>query len=97
MGLFKHVVIGGAIGSLQEAYEAHNKWSNKKMLEENAWGHPHFRQRLEQDWPVTQQDIGRWNAMGGVKTKEGFFCFSVLFFSFKEVARLLLKKYLRIF
>ena len=58
-------IVGGILGASLSNHMAQEHWRTKDMMSErDAMGLPYFRQRLATDWPMTQQDIDRWDAMG---------------------------------
>jgi hypothetical protein len=58
-------IVGGMLGAAMSNHMAQEHWRTKHMVSErNAMGLPFFRERLATDWPMTQQDLDRWDAMG---------------------------------
>ena len=63
--IYNSMVAGGVLGASLSGHLAEEHWRTKDMISErDAMGLPFFRQRLATDWPMTQQDIDRWDAMG---------------------------------
>ena len=58
-------VVGGVLGASLSNHMAQEHWRTKDMMSErDGMGLPFFRQRLATDWPMTLQDLDRWDAMG---------------------------------
>ena len=58
-------IVGGVMGAALSNHTAQEHWRTKDMISErDVMGLPFFRQRLATDWPMTLQDIDRWDAMG---------------------------------
>ena len=58
-------IVGGVLGASLSNHMAQENWRTKDMISErDGMGLPFFRQRLATDWPMTLQDIDRWDAMG---------------------------------
>ena len=57
--------VGCVLGASLSNHLAEEHLHIKSMMtERDAMGLPYFRERLATDWPMTQQDIDRWDAMG---------------------------------
>ena len=57
-------IVGGIVGTGMSNHMAQENWRTKDMISErDGMGLPFFRQRLATDWPMTLQDIDRWDAM----------------------------------
>ena len=58
-------IAGGMLGMTLSGHLAGQHWRTQDMYSvRDDMGLPFFRQRLATDWPMTLQDLDRWDAMG---------------------------------
>ena len=63
--LVNGTIAGGMLGAALSSHLAEQHWRTRDMYSErDDMGLPFFRQRLATDWPMTLQDLDRWDAMG---------------------------------